>query len=137
MDLAIYDREITKRELQVLELQKVIADYKKIISKCANEGFFYSCKNNTGKKLNDWRDARNLAEKDLVTLNKELVKLRQQRKDAAVAIEKSLEIRGIQAGVDVKEAIASGELAQKYGKWLLLVVFGLGFGYFAIKKVKS
>ncbi len=140
MDLAWYDREIGKRVDQINNLSQDIAEYKNKINHCVSRKSglkTYNCKANTGKTLNGWRDLRNLAQKELILINKDLTILREQRKDAVVAIETGQERRSAQADLDLKEALASGEMAQKYGKWLLLVVFGLGFGYFAIKKVKS
>lgn len=140
-DLAYYDREIIKRELNILELQGVIADYNTTINMCKaeKEGFFssYSCRRNTGMTIDEWRAARTIAEKDLDVFKKQLNTLRSQRAEAEKSIESSLQIRTTQAEVDIKEALASGELVKKYGKWVLLAFGVLTFGYFATKKLKS
>ena len=140
MDLAYYDREIVKREKTLLEARQEIDAINKTINICKieKEGFFsvYSCKRNTGKTIDDWRDERSLIEKEVGALTRDLTTLRNQRAEAQKSIDIGLDIQQEQAKTDVAQSIASGELAQKYGKWVLLGVFVLGFGFFAIKKIR-
>lgn len=140
-DLAYYDYNISERTIRILEMKSTIAGYNTTIQKCKDEkeGLFsvYSCKRNTGKTIDDWRDARTLAAKSLARLEEDLAFLKKERQNAAKAIEVNLGLRDVEADVEIRESIASGEAAKKYGLWIGVAAIALTFGFLAFKKIRS
>lgn len=140
-DLAYYDREISQKGLVIRELQNVINTYNTTIQKCkdAKEGLFsvYSCNRNTGKTIDEWRDARKLVEMDLAQAESDLAMIKQEREYAVTAISENAQAYTQQAQLETAEATASTESAKKYGTWIGVAAIVLVFGYFAVKKLRS
>ena len=137
----MYDRQIGAMAEQLLKYNQDKLEYARNVSLCKSEkkGLFkvYSCRRNTGRTLNDWEDDLGLVNKEIARLTTEHNRLKKERDEAQKAIDVSLDLRMEEAGVDIKESIASGELVKKYGKWFVLFA-GVGLvGFIAVKKVRS
>ena len=140
-DLAYFDREISKRTQEVLELKDEIDGYNRTIQICKDEkvGLFsvYSCKRNTGETMDDWRAIRDRVKTTLANTEAEITRLKKERAYAVTAIASSSQVMTQQAKQEIVESVASGEAAKKYGLWAAVIGVAGIFGYLAVKKIRS
>jgi hypothetical protein len=141
MDIALYDRQISAIRNDLEKITQDRLECAKNIDLCESEkkGLFkvYSCRNNTGRTLADWRDAKALANKEINRLTSELNRLTKERTTAQAAIDASLRLRGEEAEVELLESEASIEAGKKYGLWAAIIGAVGVFGYIVVKKIRS
>ena len=136
-DLDAANADITSLNKQYKVAQLTYNSAQANVDKCVagKEGFgWYSCKNKTGKTLDDWEDIANPAKSEMNRLSTQIAKANGLRSGALKALADEAAAAGdqstadkLRAEADVADNKASGSKALAIGKWV-----GLGLGTIAV-----